>query len=61
MADGLHGVVTVTAVPHVVRAHKLAFGNATIPLRLAEAHIALETPSRLAIVMSNHALVVRSL
>ena len=58
--DGLHGVVTVTAVPHVERAHKLAFGSATILLHLAEAHIAPECPSREAIVTSNHALAVRS-
>ena len=51
---------TVTAVLHVVGAHKVEFGNATTPNHLAEAHIALETPSRSASVMSNHALEVGS-
>ena len=59
--DGLHGVVTVTAVPHVERAQKLASGSATALLHLVEAHIALGCPSREAIVTSNHALGVRSL
>ena len=59
--DGLDGVIIVTAVSHVERAHKLAFGSATILFHLAEAHIAPEYPSRGAIVMRMHAMVVRSL